>query len=71
MKLKRIGTLAAALLLVLSAVLLTGCGEKQYADYSFDYFDTVTAVKGYAKSQEEFDTAVSEGYLPIFEGFQP
>ena len=23
------------------------------------------------KSQEEFDTAVSEGYLPIFEGFRP
>ncbi len=34
-------------------------GEEKYTEYSFDYFDTVTTVTGYAKSKAEFDEAVS------------
>lgn len=29
--------------------------SKKYSNYTFDYFDTVTSVTGYAQSQEEFD----------------
>ena len=35
-------------------------GETKYTDYSFDYFDTVTTIVGYADSKEEFDGVVSE-----------
>ncbi|MBQ3489846.1 MAG: FAD:protein FMN transferase [Clostridia bacterium] len=31
------------------------CGTKKYTGYSFDYFDTVTTVIGYAKNQKEFN----------------
>jgi thiamine biosynthesis lipoprotein len=52
--------------LLLSAVLLTGlsaCGKQQsYTAYSFDYFDTVTTIIGYASDREEFDR-VSSGIL--------
>lgn len=36
---------------------MNGCGTKteKYSTYSFDYFDTVTSITGYAKSQEKFD----------------
>lgn len=38
------------------ALLFSGCGGKQkFTDYSFDYFDTVTTIVGYAKNQREFD----------------
>ncbi len=43
---------------------MAGCGKKaeKYSTYSFDYFDTVTTVTGYAGSQQEFD-AVAQGVL--------
>lgn len=31
------------------------CGKKKYTAYSFEYFDTVTTVIGYAESQKDFD----------------
>ena len=50
--------------LLLSAVLLTGlsaCGKQQsYTAYSFDYFDTVTTIVGYASDREEFDRVSAE-----------
>lgn len=55
--------------LLICAVLLqsigfAGCGKKieKFSTYSFDYFDTVTSITGYAESQEEFDE-VAKGVL--------
>ncbi len=43
---------------------LTSCGSKKslekYTEYSFDYFDTVTTVVGYAESSEEFSLIFEE-----------
>lgn len=41
---------------------LSGCkkGPQRYTEYSFDYFDTVTTVLGYAESKEEFDGVYQE-----------
>ncbi|MBQ9151887.1 MAG: FAD:protein FMN transferase [Clostridia bacterium] len=33
---------------------------QKYSEYSFDYFDTVTTITGYAKSQEEFDAVAGD-----------
>ena len=56
-----------ATLLIASLLLcgpLTSCqgGEQpqKYSEYSFDYFDTVTTVTGYAGSREEFDAVWAE-----------
>lgn len=45
-------------LLCLQSVGLAGCvtETEKYSTHSFDYFDTVTTITGYAKSQEEFDS---------------
>lgn len=50
--------------LLLQSIGLAGCQTKteKYTTYSFDYFDTVTTITGYAKSQEEFDE-VADGIL--------
>lgn len=46
----------AALLVCLT---FSSCAaEKKYTEYSFDYFDTVTTVTGYASSKDEFDETV-------------
>ena len=44
------------------ASLFTGCKMKKtkYNDYSFDYFDTVTTISGYAESKEAFDKTSGE-----------
>ena len=44
------------LLICLLGTSLSACGKpKSYTTYSFDYFDTVTTIVGYAADQEEFD----------------
>lgn len=50
--------------LLLQGIGLAGCQTKteKYTTYSFDYFDTVTTITGYAKSQEAFD-GVANGVL--------
>jgi len=50
--------------MILLSIGMAGCGKKteKYSTYSFDYFDTVTTITGYAKSQEEFDR-VADGAL--------
>ena len=54
----------AALLTVLALLLggMTACGQRKtkYTAYYFDYFDTVTAVVGYADSKEAFDLVCAE-----------
>jgi thiamine biosynthesis lipoprotein len=48
--------LAGFLLCIILLFCLSACGKQQsYTAYSFDYFDTVTTVVGYASDQEEFD----------------
>ena len=43
---------------------MAGCktSAEKYSTYSFDYFDTVTTITGYAKSQQQFD-AIANGAL--------
>lgn len=54
--------LICLLLLSLLPGLFVSCSkEKQkYSEYSFDYFDTVTTVTGYADSREAFDAVAGE-----------
>jgi len=53
------GMLAVA---VACGCLLTSCAREpqKYSTTSFDYFDTVTTITGYADSQEEFDRVAEE-----------
>lgn len=55
--LKKTFSLFLALLLLFQCLLLSSCGKtkEKYSEYSFDFFDTVTTVTGYAESKEEFD----------------
>ena len=50
------------MLLLLLASAFTSCGREaqKFSEYSFDYFDTVTTVTGYADSQQEFDEIADE-----------
>ena len=53
----------AAVLMALFCAILPACkknesGLEKFTEYSFDYFDTVTTVTGYAESREEFDVIV-------------
>ena len=61
MKIKLI-TIAVVLCLVLSCVVLPSCSKplEKFSSYSFDYFDTVTTVTGYAESKEAFDGIADE-----------
>ena len=60
----RIYAVAAVLALLLSG--LTACGTlspaplQKFSTHSFDYFDTVTTVTGYAQSQEAFDRVAEQ-----------
>lgn len=55
----------AAIFLALSCAVLPACkkggsGYEKFTEYSFDYFDTVTTITGYAESREEFDAIVDD-----------
>lgn len=54
---KRVITCFLTVSLVLHCIGFGGCVTEtvKYSEYSFDYFDTVTTITGYAKSQEAFD----------------
>ncbi len=54
--------LLLALLLLGVAVSSVGCAAEpqKYTEYSFDYFDTVTTITGYAESQAAFDEVAAE-----------
>ena len=49
--------IAVVLCFVFPCVFLPSCAKKteKFSEYSFDYFDTVTTVSGYAENKEEFD----------------
>ena len=59
---RRFSAAAAALIVMLGG--LTACKKEpqKFSAHSFDYFDTVTTITGYAESQEAFD-AVSDAIL--------
>ncbi len=53
---KRILSLFLLLVSLLECLFLVSCAPKEkFSSYSFDYFDTVTSITGYAKSKDEFD----------------
>ena len=63
---KRIFTLFISLCLLFCALGMSGCeqteqnGLEKFSAYSFDYFDTVTTVSGYAENREAFDAVANE-----------
>ncbi|MBR6825735.1 MAG: FAD:protein FMN transferase [Oscillospiraceae bacterium] len=56
-------------ILLLQCIGLGGCQTKteKYSAYSFDYFDTVTTITGYAKSQEQFDSVADSALSELAE----
>ena len=48
--------------MLLPCLCLTSCqtGDQKFNEYSFDYFDTVTTITGYAKDKDEFDAISAE-----------
>ena len=57
----RLFTVLLALCLAASAISLTACQKEpeKFSTYSFDYFDTVTSISGYAESKEAFDAVAN------------
>ena len=53
-----------ALAVLLSGGVFASCEKplEKFSEYSFDYFDTVTTITGYAESQEAFDE-IAQGVL--------
>lgn len=66
----RLLALVAALALLMGGA--TGCkkGPQKFSTHSFDYFDTVTTVTGYADSQEAFDAVSAQAMELIREYHQ-
>ena len=58
----RLMTLAVVLCILVNCLAITSCSKKEekFSAYSFEYFDTVTTVTGYAESQEAFDIISAE-----------
>jgi thiamine biosynthesis lipoprotein len=50
------------LCLLLSCLSFGACtrSPEKFSEYSFDYFDTVTTITGYAKDREEFDRVADD-----------
>lgn len=48
--------------MILSCLCLSSCERqpKKYTSHTFDYFDTVTSITGYAKSEEEFNAVCAD-----------
>ena len=61
---KRIGAVMVLVAILLSCASVSACGgEKRlqkFSEYSFDYFDTVTTITGYAADREEFNVVARE-----------
>ncbi len=59
---KKFFGLILAGLVMMQVFLLCSCqrAKEKYTAYSFDYFDTVTTIVGYAESKEEFDRVSGE-----------
>lgn len=48
--------------ILLSCLIFSSCerSKQKYSEYSFDYFDTVTTITGYASDREEFDAIAAD-----------
>ena len=59
---KRLFLLFLISCILLQTVLLTSCAKKteKFSSHSFDYFDTVTTIVGYAESEEAFDAVAAD-----------
>ena len=59
---KKITTLFVSVCLLLGALSMSACQKQpeKFNAYSFDYFDTVTTISGYAESKEAFDAVANE-----------
>ena len=59
---KRLISFVLLLSFLITGISLVSCESKpqKYSEYSFDYFDTVTTITGYAASQEKFNIVVAE-----------
>ena len=68
MKTKIVAILVATGMLI-SCFPLLSCAKKteKFSAYSFDYFDTVTTVTGYAESKETFDEIANEAIAELGE----
>ena len=57
-------TIIFAVLILVGSCVLSSCGSEpryeKYTEYSFDYFDTVTTITGYAESRAAFDETVKD-----------
>ncbi len=61
-RMKRILIALLVAVLLIQTTQLCSCqkGTDKFTTYSFEYFDTVTTITGYAASQEEFDQITNE-----------
>ena len=59
---KKIVTVLVSVCLLLGALSMSACQKQpeKFNAYSFDYFDTVTTITGYAESKEAFDAVANE-----------
>ena len=72
---KRFSIVLLSFCLLLSALSLASCQEghkekvklDKFSAYSFDYFDTVTTISGYAESKEAFDAIANEVLAELHE----
>ena len=59
------------LAVLLTALPMTSCSRtpEKFSAHSFDYFDTVTTITGYAESREAFDEVANSVLAELGEAF--
>lgn len=69
MKMRKILLYLLAFGTIASCLALSFCQKqpKKYTSHSFDYFDTVTSVTGYARSEEEFNAVCADIFAMLAE----
>ena len=69
MKKKMTAFAACCVCFLMVCAVLSSCGKQKnkYSSYSFDYFDTVTTITGYAVEKEEFDLVCEEIFALLAE----
>jgi thiamine biosynthesis lipoprotein len=69
MKMRKILLYLLAFGTIASCLALSFCRKqpKKYTSHSFDYFDTVTSVTGYARSEEEFNAVCADIFAMLAE----
>ena len=63
---KRLLSTALLIIMLLSCMMISSCEKEsenelqKFSEYSFDYFDTVTTITGYATTREEFNAVAAD-----------